>query len=440
MLQNSTDMLFHWLDNTAQLSQRVCVVLMAAYVSIRMDWLRQALQGDPLLWRNRLIAATFFGLFAIIGTHSGLLLDVHHVSRQVAWPTDFSDALKRSQAVVGFRDLMVLAAGLTGGVWVGLGAGCIAGFERYLLGGFAGDASGFATLMQGLLAGLMAQYRPDWVKNLCGAAIITLLGTAMQKLILLVWVKPFSDALTLVLETALPVAIVNTAGVLLFLFVIQDLERDRLKNQAQQAELRALNAQIEPHFINNTLNAIKALIRLNPESAAQYVVKLARFLDDTRRNVGANSISLRQELDQVGQYLDFQTLRFPEAFVFQRNVSPQLLPCQIPPRCLQTLVENALLHGMLGKVGVLKIDIIGVDHGETFTIRVSDSGSGISPPRLAGLGKRQLDSTHGSGSALYHLRQSLELAFPRQSTMTINSWEGQGTEVILTIPKREMPW
>jgi two-component system sensor histidine kinase LytS len=440
MLQYSTDMLFHWLDNTAQLSQRVCVVLMAAYVSIRMEWLRQALQGDPLLWRNRLIAATFYGVFAIIGTHSGLLLDVHHVGRQVAWPTDFSDALKRSQAVVGFRDLMVLAAGLTGGVWVGLGAGCIAGFERYLLGGFAGDASGFATLMQGLLAGLMSQYRPDWVKNLCGAAIITLLGTAMQKLILLVWVTPFSDALTLVLETALPVAIVNTAGVLLFLFVIQDLERDRLKNQAQQAELRALNAQIEPHFINNTLNAIKALIRLNPESAAQYVVKLARFLDDTRRNVGANSISLRQELDQVGQYLDFQTLRFPEAFVFQRNVSPQLLPCQIPPRCLQTLVENALLHGMLGKVGVLKIDIIGVDHGDTFTIRVSDSGSGISPPRLNGLGKRQLDSTHGSGSALYHLRQSLELAFPRQSSMTINSWEGQGTEVILTIPKREMPW
>lgn len=62
MLQYSTDMLFHWLDNTAQLSQRVCVVLMAAYVSIRMEWLRQALKGDLSLWRNRLIAATFFGV------------------------------------------------------------------------------------------------------------------------------------------------------------------------------------------------------------------------------------------------------------------------------------------------------------------------------------------------------------------------------------------
>lgn len=435
-----TDMMFHWLDNTAQLSQRVCVVLMAAYVSIRMEWLRQALRGDLYQWRNRLVSATFFAVFAIIGTHSGFLLDVHQVGKHIAWPADLSDALKHSQAVIGFRDLMVLAAGLTGGPWVGLGAGFLAGFERYLLGGFAGEASAFATVVQGLWAGLVFQRRPHWATSLIGASVITLLGTVMQKLILLVWVKPYADAVTLVLETSLPVAVVNTLGVLLFLFVMQDLERDRLKNQAQQAELRALNAQIEPHFMNNTLNAIKALIRRDPEVASQYVVKLARFLDDTRRNVGANSISLHQELAQVERYLDFQTLRFPDAFHFQRNVSPQLLNCQLPPRCLQTLTENALLHGMLGRPGPLKIDIIGVDHGDTFTVRVSDSGIGIPAQRLAELGKRPLESPNGNGSALYHLRQSLKLAFPRQSTMTINSWEGHGTEVILTLPKRTTPW
>jgi two-component system, LytTR family, sensor histidine kinase LytS len=228
-----TDMMFYWLDNTAQLLQRVCVVLMAAYITIRMEWLRYALRGDSSQWRNRLISSVFFGVFAIIGTHSGFLLDMHHVGKHIAWPTDFSDALKHSQAVIGFRDLMVLAAGLTGGPWVGFVAGFLAGFERYLLGGFAGDASAFATLIQGLWAGLVFQHRPHWATGLIGASVIALTGTAMQKLILLVWVQPQADALTLVLETTLPVAFVNTLGVLLFLSVMQDLERDRLKNQAQ---------------------------------------------------------------------------------------------------------------------------------------------------------------------------------------------------------------
>jgi LytS/YehU family sensor histidine kinase len=435
-----TNMMLDWLDNTAQLSQRVCVVLMAAYVSIRMDWLRQALRGDSRRWRNRLVSATFFGIFAIIGTHSGLLLDVHHVDKHITWPAALSDAVNHSQAVIGFRDLMVLAAGLTGGPWVGLGAGFLAGFERYLLGGLAGNASAFATVMQGLWAGLVFQYRPHWATSITGAGITALIGTAMQKLILLAWVEPQADALILASETALPVAVVNTLGVLLFLFVMQDLERDRLKIQAQQAELRALTAQIEPHFMNNTLNAIKALIRRDPEVASQYVVKLARFMDDTRRDAGANSISLQQELAQVERYLDFQALRFPDAFHIQRNISPQLLNCQLPPRCLQTLAENALLHGMQGQTGALKINITGEDHGDTFTVRVRDSGIGIPARRLAELGKRPLDSPDGNGSALYHLRQTLKLTFPRQSAMTINSREGLGTEVILTLPKRTTPW
>ncbi|WFP49666.1 LytS/YhcK type 5TM receptor domain-containing protein [Methylomonas sp. EFPC3] len=436
----ANEMLFHWLDNTAQLSQRVCVVLIAAHVSIRIDWLRQALRGDSYLWRNRLVCSAFFGIFAMIGTHSGFLLDIHQLGKRIAWPADLSDALKHSQAVIGFRDLMVLAAGITGGPWIGFGAGLAAGGERYLLGGFAGEASAVATLLQGVWAGLAVRWWPILAKRLRGAAFIALIGTLMQKAVLLALVTPMADALALVVETALPVAVVNTFGLLSFLFVMQDLERDRLVNQARQAELRALNAQIEPHFMNNTLNAIKALIRRDPDAAAQYVVKLARFLDDTRTNTGANSISLQQEITQVERYLDFQRLRFPDAFQFQRNISPQLLPCQLPPRCLQTLAENALLHGMQGQNRPLKIDIIGVDHGATLTLRVSDTGCGIADPRLKELGNRPVESAAGNGSGLYQLKRSLKLAFPRQSCLVINSWPGHGTEVVLTIPKRTTTW
>jgi LytS/YehU family sensor histidine kinase len=95
---------------------------------------------------------------------------------------------------------------------------------------------------------------------------------------------------------------------------------------------------------------------------------------------------------------------------------------------------------MKSQTGALKINITGEDLGDTFTVCVRDSGIGIPARRLAELGKRPLDSPDGNGSALYHLRQSLKLAFPQQSTMTINSREGLGTEVILTLPKRTTPW
>ncbi len=439
-MHQSTDILFHWLDNTAQLSQRVCMVLMAAHVSIRIEWLRVALRGDRSLWRNRFVAILFFGLFAIIGTHSGFLLDVHHVGRYIAWPSDLSDELKRFQAVIGFRDLMVLAAGLTCGPWVGLGTGLLAGWERYLLGGFAGSASALGTIVQGLFAGLALQWWPRGATRLRGAVFIAIMGTVIQKSISLFWVQPYKDALTLVSETAIPVLIVNTLGVLLFLFVMQDLERDQLKSQAQKAELRALNAQIEPHFMNGTINAIKVLISENPNTAENYVVKLARFLSDTRSNACANSISLKDEMNQVERYLDFQTLRFPEVFYFHCDIPSQLLSCQIPPRTLQTLAENALLHGMKARTGDLFITIHAKDNGNNFTVNITDNGGGISTQRLADLGKCVVESENGNGSALYHLQKSLKLAFLKQAKMIINSQEGQGTEVILTIPKRSIPW
>jgi LytS/YehU family sensor histidine kinase len=262
----------------------------------------------------------------------------------------------------------------------------------------------------------------------------------LQKLLLFNFVLPHADAIALVRETVIPVLLVNSLGCLLFLVVMNDLERDRLRIEAQQAELRALHAQVEPHFLNNTLNAIHTLIGMEPKTASEYVIKLARFLDNTRQTACNNSIALGQELAQLRHYLDFQNLRFPEKFLFHEEIPDNLLACRIPPRSLQTLAENALIHGLRGQTETLEIRIKGEDHGGKMMLSVIDNGCGISPERLKELGKQPVQSQQGSGSALYQLGQSLNLAYDGRANLVIQSRPEKGTEVMLTLPKRTKPW
>jgi len=436
----SIDILFHWLANTPELLQRACVVIVVTYLAIRQTWFKRAMRGIDKAWLHRLVAAVYFGVLAIVGTHNGIVLDISRHGAVIEYLSWQPAGLQPLQAILSFRDMLVLSAGLFGGPWTGVGAGLIAGGERWLLGGFVGFASGFSTVLLGLGAGLAKQAWPEAVTSRLGTLTVVLAGTAVQKCLIVLLSDPRGLAVATIQETIIPETTVNCLGCLLFLSVMQDMERDRLKRQAQQAELRALRAQIEPHFINNTLNAIKALIRLDPERAASYVVKLARFLDDTRRTATANSISLGQELAQLENYLDIQRVRFPDVFHFEHAIPPSLLGCQIPPRSLLTLVENALLHGKRGHSGLLTLRITGADLGKQLALRVEDDGCGIAPDRLELLGKQPVSSERGGGNGLYQLFETLKIAFDGDATINIRSRETMGTEIALILPKRSQPW
>ncbi|MEI7870363.1 MAG: LytS/YhcK type 5TM receptor domain-containing protein [Candidatus Methylumidiphilus sp.] len=145
------DTLWQWFGYTAQLVQRVCLVVVAAFACIHLSWVRRALRGRQKFGWQGLMMGLLFGLFAIIATHSGILLDIgEHNVRTVDWfAGGLFAGLGEYQVVLGFRDTMVLTAGLVGGPWVGLIAGMLAGYERFLLGGFAHIASGSATVILG---------------------------------------------------------------------------------------------------------------------------------------------------------------------------------------------------------------------------------------------------------------------------------------------------
>ncbi len=433
-------LLLHWLDYTSRLAPKVCMVVVAAFVCIRLRWVRDALRGAESSWFHRCMMMLAFGGLAILATHSGIVVTIGQGVKVTGWP---ATGLRENQALVGFRDTMVMAAGLLGGPWVGLGAGLMAGYERYGLGGFASLSSGVATVMLGVLAGWARQRWPHGATTTKGAFIVALVGTVLHRLIILHLSKPENLAIVLGLNIVIPVAVVNCVGCVLFIWVMRDLDRDILEAEVreaqlmkQEAELRTLRIQVEPHFLNNTFNAIRSLIRRDPNLAREYVVKLADFFDSTRRFASANTITLREELEQLGRYLDFQQLRFGEKFQYQpAEIPPALLDCHIPPLSLLTLAENSLVHGRVGRAEGFMLKLEAENRGNCWAVlRVADNGGGIAPERLAKLGKEPVESTNSNGVALCHLVKSLELAFHGHASLVITSEPGIGTEVVLTLP------
>jgi two-component system sensor histidine kinase LytS len=440
--------LLHSLDNTPQLLQRICVLIVAALISIRFKWLRQVLLGAEKSIMLRLAAIAVFGLLAIIGTHGGMVIDLEHGSKVLGWSPGLFIKLEPFQAIVGFRDTITLMAGMIGGSWVGFGVGLVAGLERYSLGGFAALASGVATLILGIFTGLVKHYRPHWVDNIRGVFLVALVGTLMQRLILLGFVRPTPVTISLSWEVVIPVLAVNTLGCVLFFLVMRYLDHDRLAMEASEAkllvsmtELSVLRAQIEPHFLNNCLNNIKWLIRKEPDRARDYVDELARFFNAARKLSGFHLIDIKQEVEQLEHYLSLQSLAMGRESSLRLRYHieiPEILYLyQLIPFTLITLAENVFKHGLDASKDFFELNIKAEEVEDSLVFTVIDNGPGIARTRLEILGKSPVSSkNNGGGVALYQLAQSLQLMFADEASLLICSEIGIGTTIRLKQPKR----
>ena len=352
--------------------------------------------------------------------------------------------LEQNQAAVGFRDTMTLVAGLIGGPWVGLGTGALSGVERYQLGGLAGLASGVATTLLGLYAGMLRYRYPKFVATVIGVFVVAITGTLLQRLVILMMVKPFNIALSLGWEVLVPVCIVNCLGCILFFWIMTDLDKDRWEREKKeallrvaQAELRALRAQVEPHFLNNTLHDLNGLIRRDPDKARYYVEELADFFHYTRQFVELDTISLADEADQLRRYLELQRLGLAEKLRDTISISHELLVMPVLPGCLLTLVENALKHGFEGRPAPYQLNIVAKAEGEYLLLQVCDNGWGIPAERLSELGQQPVVSKNkGGGVALHQLLQSLRFIFGDSVKMNFESIPEQFTTVSLWQPIR----
>jgi two-component system sensor histidine kinase AlgZ len=209
------------------------------------------------------------------------------------------------------------------------------------------------------------------------------------------------------------------AGVLLFLLSLavhytflafetaREAEHRRLQLEvlAREAELRALRAQIDPHFLYNSLNSISALTGRDPAGARRMCLLLGEFLRNTLNLSALQRIPLADELALVDRFLDIEQVRFGARLQVARDIDPAAHSCRVPPLILQPLIENAVGHGIAGLLegGVITLTV--AVRAERLSIAIENPRDpDPTAPALRGLGldnvRRRLEATFGRAARL----------------------------------------
>ena len=206
---------------------------------------------------------------------------------------------------------------------------------------------------------------------------------------------------------------------------------DQTEARAAAAEVRALRAQISPHFIYNALTAIASFVRTDPERARELLQQFADFTRYSFRSHGQFT-TLAEELRSVDAYLTLERARFGDRLQVRVQIAPEVLPVVVPFLLLQPLVENAIRHGIEGRPGPGEITIVAEDAGEECRITVEDNGVGMDPDEL----RRRLagqDSREGVGLA--NVDERMRQVFGDEFGLVVDTNVGAGTKVHLRVPK-----
>ncbi len=180
----------------------------------------------------------------------------------------------------------------------------------------------------------------------------------------------------------------------LYASLLENIRLQQRRNEqelaASRAELKALRAQVNPHFLFNALNSIAALIHSNPALAEETVEKLAEVFRYTLERSETEWVTLAEEIDFIRAYLDVEQARFAERLQTSIQVAPQLQTRQVPTMLVQILVENAIKHGTSQARGVGRVEIGVTESSGGFRIEVRDNGPGLGPSVNGGYGLRNV--------------------------------------------------
>jgi two-component system, LytTR family, sensor kinase len=214
-------------------------------------------------------------------------------------------------------------------------------------------------------------------------------------------------------------------------------ELDWSRERLARAEVRALRAQISPHFIYNALTAIASFVRTDPERARELILEFAEFTRYSFRAHGEFT-TLAEELRSIDRYLIIERARFGERLQVRLQIAPEVLPVGLPFLCLQPLVENAVRHGLSRKPGVGMVSIEARDAGAECHITVEDDGVGMDPAVLSrGFGGDGADDAGDGGPhvGLTNVDERLRSVFGDQFGLVVETGLGAGTKVSMRVPK-----
>lgn len=203
----------------------------------------------------------------------------------------------------------------------------------------------------------------------------------------------------------------------------------------RSAELALLQAQINPHFLYNTLDTIIWLIETEKnDQAVEMVTSLSGYFRSSLSK-GRDIITLREEEQHVRSYLEIQQVRYKDILDYRISIDAKLYQYEIPKLTLQPLVENALYHGIKLKRGLGIITVTGEEDGDDICLTVSDNGAGMDLYRLQQV-RDAMEHGVRVGFGLVTVHERLQLLFGQEYGLTVSSRRGEGTVVNVRIPKR----
>ncbi|OAH11053.1 sensor histidine kinase [Streptomyces jeddahensis] len=209
-------------------------------------------------------------------------------------------------------------------------------------------------------------------------------------------------------------------------------ELDRSRTRVIEAEIKALRAQISPHFIFNSLAAIASFVRTDPERARELLLEFADFTRYSFRRHGEFT-TLADELHSIDQYLALVRARFGDRLAVTLQIAPEVLPVSLPFLCLQPLVENAVKHGLEGAVTRSRITISAQDAGAEAEVVIEDDGVGMEPEALRRILRG--DAGPSAGIGLSNVDERLRQVFGDDYGLVIETGVGAGMKITVRIPK-----
>jgi two-component system LytT family sensor kinase len=390
--------------------ERMSIITIFTYIILQTNIMKYLVK-DEYNHKDKIIMIILFSILSILGTYFGIYI------------TD--------QSLANSRPIGAIVAGYLGGPIIGAIVGSISGLQRYSLGGFTAFACAVSTIIEGTIGGW---FRKLFMKNGVNpliAGLSAVVAEITQMIIILIFSNDINASIRLVKTIALSMIIINPLGVFLIVMVIGSSKRlidgevnlVKLKEENKIAELKALKAQIEPHFLFNSLNIISAYCRTDGEKARNLILNLSNYFRGTI-DIEGDFTTLEKEVNLINAYLAIEQARFSNRLKVEFLIDNGLLNIKFPILILQPIVENSIKHGILKKVDGGVVKILVRDSEDKVFVEISDNGVGF----------ENTGESVSTRIGLKNINSRLKLLYGEKNDLKIFS-SNNGSSVSFYIPK-----
>lgn len=206
------------------------------------------------------------------------------------------------------------------------------------------------------------------------------------------------------------------------------------QNQLREFEIKALQSQINPHFLYNTLDSIKWLAKMNNVAEIPKIVTELGKLLRSSISYDGEMLTVDESIKNIESYLNIQKIRYSGKFDVSFQIDPEIRGCQIPKLILQPLVENAILHGLENKKGKGKVTIKGYQKNGILIFEIIDDGVGIDAQKVKALNSGYDFQTSAASIGIQNVNRRIKLYYGDEYGLHIKSKKGLGTKIILKMP------